>query len=192
MHVFILVFSCLCLSPPVHRKLQLNPNLTVNVQNYAQVWIDVSLSVCCRAAGSQRMKLSTTTTTTTSPTLCLSLFPLHHPRLHLFHPATLACPPPPAHHHQTPAAGSLPHLTPSSTYWACVITGAQHHPWPPHLPPSLVGLSHLGPYDGGISRVGEWGWGGVLLLPKTAQSKGAVKSEKKIKTSVIGVKSCRR
>lgn len=190
MHVFILVFSSLCLSPPVHHELQLNPNLTVNVQNYAQVWIDVSLSVCCRAAGSQRMKLSTTTTT--SPTLCLSLFPLHHPRLHLFHPATLACPPPPAHHHQTPAAGSLPHLTPSSTYWACVITGAQHHPWPPHLPPSLVGLSHLGPYDGGISRVGEWGWGGVLLLPKTAQSKGAVKSEKKIKTSVIGVKSCRR
>lgn len=56
----------------------------------------------------------------------------HHPRLH---PTHSGWPPPPAHHHQTPAAGSLPHLTPSSTHWAWVIRGALHHPWPPHLPP---------------------------------------------------------
>lgn len=69
-------------------------------------------------------------------------------------------PSPPAHHHQTPAAGSLPHLTPSSTYWVlgnhwCSAPSAATTP-----APSLVGLSHLGPYDGGISGEG-FGVGGV-------------------------------
>lgn len=73
----------------------------------------------------------------------------------------LGDPPPPAHHHQTPAAGSLPHLTPSSTRWAWVITGAQHHPWPPHLPPSLVELPHLGPCDGALP-------GGCLLTSQNS------------------------
>lgn len=71
---------------------------------------------------------------------------------------------------------SLQHLLGLGNHW-CSAPSAATTP-----APSLVGLSHLGPYDGGISGEGCRG-GGCRL---TSQ-KGAVKSEKKIKTSVIGV-----
>lgn len=67
--------------------------------------------------------------------------------------------PPPPGLHQTSAAGSLPHLTPSSTYWARLITGAQHQPWPPHLPPRWWNRSIWDHMMGNS-------WGGVFLLPQ--------------------------
>lgn len=88
--------------------------------------------------------------------------------------------PPPTHHHhhQTPAAGSLPHFTPSSTRRARVITGAHRRAWPPHLPPSLVGPSHLGPYDEAFPGVGSGGGGaGGGFSYFTLQFQGVVKSE---------------
>lgn len=62
---------------------------------------------------------------------------------------------------------SLQHLLGRGNHWCSAPTVATTPA------PSLVGLSHLGPYDG------EFLGGGVLLLPKTAQ--GAVKREKNIK-----------
>ena len=140
------------------------------VQNYAQVWIDVTHWMVQGSWESENVTPSNPSIPLTPPPP-----PPQPPRL---------TPSPPAHHHQTPAAGSLPHLTPSSTYWVlgnhwCSAPSAATTP-----APSLVGLSHLGPYDGGISGEGFGVEGGCRL---TSQ-KGAVKSEKKIKTSVIGVR----
>lgn len=65
-------------------------------------------------------------------------------------PPALAGPPPPypppAHHRQTPAAGSLPHLTPSSPHWAWKLLAFFTLATTPA--PLLVGLFHLGPHEG--------------------------------------------
>lgn len=178
MHILIFVLLCVHLFPmhttcsSVHAlRIQLNLKVNANVQNYAQVsHLDWCVTFC--------MWQGSWESENGPPLSPLNTTPASNPP----HPGW---PPPPAHHHQTPAAGSLPHLTPSSTYWAWLITGAQHHPWPPHLPPHWWDCPI---WDLMMGKFRWWGVGGVLLRPKTAQ--GAVKSETKIKTSVIGVKSC--
>lgn len=119
--------------------------------------IDVSYSVCGRAAGRQRMNLS-------SPSLNTS------PACTPPHPPQLTPSPSPSSSDtsswQPAPFNSLQHLLGPSNHWCSAPTMATTPA------PSLVGLSHLGPYDR------EFLGGGVLLLPQTAEV--AVKREKKI------------
>lgn len=110
------------------------------------IWINLPHSVCCRPAGSQRI--------TPPPPLPLAP-PLPPP-----HPLWLTPSPSPSSSDtsswQPAPFNSLQHSLGPGNQWFSAPSAATTPA------PLLVGLSHLGPYDGAFPR-------GVFLLPKTAQ-----------------------
>lgn len=132
------------------------------------IWINVSLSECGRAAGSQRME---------PPPPCLPLTPTHPLWLT---PSPRPSSSDPSSWHPAPL-NSLQHLLGPANHW-CSAPSVAATPAPLTGGTVPSGTLWWRIYGEGVGR------GGVFLLPKTAQ--GAAESEKKIKTSVNGVKSC--